>query len=383
MRIGFGCTALARGLSHGGVDGIGSYTRELGRALSRIEQSAEMPELVPVSFGVPISEIFPGSIRPMLLPDYLQMLAASGLGFLPFPGNKKLKQKVELFHATDHFIPNFSGFPMVATIMDAIPLSDPAWVRTGLGAIKGKIFKHAAHWAEHVITISKYSKYEIVKRFGIQPEKITVTHLGVDERYFERFDSLQKAEAKERYQLPDQFYLFVGTLQPRKNVERILDAHAALPLQWQLEYPLVIVGRAGWRCDILVNRLKDEALARRVYWLNYVSDRDVRIFMQMAVALVFPSLCEGFGLPVVEAFASGLPVITSNTTALPEVAGEAALLVNPLEIGAICDAMKQIIETSGLAQKCITAGNSRARDLSWQACAIKTLSVYRQVLGKQ
>lgn len=378
MRIGFGCTILAHGLRHGGVDGIGSYTKELGRNLS----SAKNIDLVPVSFGVPIKENFPLSRRNIkLLPRYTPMVAISSVSHFPFPGNKNLRQQVDLFHAADHLVPRFSGFPVVATLMDAIPLSHPEWVRVRLAKLKSTVWRHSAHWADHILTISEYSKSEIVRHFGISPDKITVTPLGVDERYFERIDFASKAEIIERYNLPEQFYLFVGTLQPRKNVERLLDAHAALPASLQKEIPLVIVGRAGWGCEALVKRLEDAELVGRVLWLKYLCDEEVRALLQTALALVFPSLYEGFGLPVVEAFASGLPVITSDTTALPEVTLGAALLVNPLDVGAISDAMRQIAEVSGMAQKLADAGMQRARKLSWAACAAKTVSVYRKVLG--
>ena len=378
MRVGLGCTMLAKGLAQGGIDGIGAYTQALGRQLS----ADPAVDLLPVSFGVPASADFPRFAHPpSILPVYAPMAAIAALGPFVFRGNKRLGREVDLFHAPDHLVPRFSGFPVVATLMDAVPLSHPEWIRARFGKLKSRLWRHAAQWADHILTISEYSKSDIVKYFGISPERITVTPLGVDERYFERIDAVQKAEIIRRHQLPEQFYLFVGTLQPRKNVARILDAHAALPLPLQQEIPLVIVGRAGWGCDALVARLNDSALAGRVYWLNYLPDVEVRALLQTAQALVFPSLCEGFGLPVVEAFASGLPVITANTTALPEVAGEAALLVDPLDVGAISDAMRQVATVSAMATTLAAAGMRRARQLSWAACTEQTLAVYRKVLA--
>lgn len=378
MRVGFGCTVLAKGLLQGGVDGIGSYTKELGRNLS----ATKNVDLVPVSFGVPINGNFPlASPKINVLARYAPMAAVSSVTPWAFPGNESLRRQIDLFHATDHLVPRFSGFPVVATLMDAIPLSHPEWVRVRLAKLKSALWRRSAQWADHILTISEYSKSDIVKYFGISSDKITVTPLGVDERYFERLDAARKAEIVKRHGLPERFYLFVGTLQPRKNVERLLDAHAALPVGLQKDIPLVIVGRAGWGCETLVARLHDEALAGRVYWLKYLPDLEVRALLQTAQALVFPSLYEGFGLPVVEAFASGLPVIASNTTALPEVAQEAALLVDPLDVGAISDAMRQIIEVPGMAETLSAAGMRRARQLSWGACAAKTLDVYRKVLG--
>ncbi|HET9114373.1 MAG TPA: glycosyltransferase family 1 protein [Burkholderiales bacterium] len=377
MRVGFGCTVLAKGLNHGGVDGIGSYTNELGRSLS----ATKAADLIPVSFGVPINGNFPLSDSGInVLPRFAPMAAISAVTPFAFFGNENLRRQIDVFHATDHLVPKFSGFPVVATLMDAIPLSHPQWVRVRLAKLKGRLWQRSARWADHILTISEYSKSDIVKYFGISPDKITVTPLGVDERYFERIDPARKAEILKQYGLPERFYLFVGTLQPRKNVERLLDAHEMLPLNLQKEIPLVIVGRAGWGCEALVARLENAALSGRIVWLKYLPDESVRALLQTALALVFPSLYEGFGLPVVEAFASGLPVIASDTTALPEVTLDAALLINPLDAGAISDAMRQMAEVSGMARKFAEAGERRARQLTWAACAAKTLDVYRKIL---
>ena len=376
LNVGFGCTVLAKGLRHGGVDGIGSYTRELGRHFTE-DKSVN---LVPVSFVAPSCEIsacLAGAVH--VIPHYARRAGVSALSPLSFPedGLKDL----DLFHATDHLIPKFANIPVVATLMDAIPLSHPEWVRMRFVHLKNWLWRRASHWADHVLTISECSKEDIARHFGISRNKISVVPLGVDERYFERFSPVQKEEVLRRLNLPEQFFLFVGTIQPRKNLERLLDAHASLPLRTQKEVPLVVVGRHGWGCEALVARMNEASLSGRVCWMKYLSDRDVRVLMQVARALVFPSLYEGFGLPVVEAFASGLPVITSNTTSLPEVAGDAALLVNPLDVGEIGEAMHQLVSFPAIADRLISAGEQRARALSWSACAQRTLDVYRQVLG--
>ena len=377
MRVGFGCTLLANGLRHSGVDGIGSYTRELG---GRLCADAAV-DLVPVSFGAPPTADFPLPTNSLkLLARYVPMAALAAVSPVEFPV-RGLGNAPDLFHATDHLIPKYSNFPVVATLMDAIPLVHPEWIRMRFSSLKIGLWRRTVCWADHVLTISEHSKEDLARHFGISREKISVIPLGVDERYFERFDSCHKEQVLKRLGLPDRFYLFVGTLQPRKNIERLLDAHAALPLRLQKAFPLVIVGRDGWGGADLLARLTYEMTQGRVFWLEYLPDADVRTLMQSAQALLLPSLYEGFGLPVVEAFASGLPVITSNTTALPEVAGDAALLVNPLDVWEISDAMRQVVEAPGLARQLIVAGESRARELSWSACAQRTLEVYRRVLA--
>lgn len=379
MKVGFGTTVLANGLARNGVDGIGSYTLELGNELSRLEDVS----LVPAGFGITITGGgFSATGTPVNLGRYAMSAGLGAVTPMAFPAERLLAANIDLFHATDHLIPKFSGIPVVATLMDAIPLSNPEWVRMRLAPLKRWLWRRAGHWADHIITISEYSKREIVEHFGIAPEKISVTPLGVDARFFERFDVASRNDILRRLELPEQFFLFVGTLQPRKNLERVLSAHASLPMRLQAEVPLVVVGRAGWGCDALVARLNDIQRRRTVRWLKYLPDHEVRCLMQSAQAMVFPSLCEGFGLPVVEAFASGLPVITSNTTSLPEVAGDAALLVNPENTAEIGDAMRQVLENLALSERLSVAGLQRARELSWQVCAQSTLEAYRRVLHR-
>lgn len=376
MKVAFSTTVLAAGMAHSAVDGIGSYTRELGNLLAHREGVSVMP----VGFGLAVGDgVLKGAEPPAILCRYAITAVASAITPLSFPCRALVERKVDVFHATDHLIPKLANVPVVATLMDAIPLSHPEWGRASLASMKRWLWRRAATWADHVVTISEYSKREIVQHFGIAENKISVTPLGVDERFFERIDAQVKSDILRRLDMPEAFFLFVGTLQPRKNILRVLDAHAALPEQLRRSVPLVIVGRAGWGCDDLVGRLTDRGAAEHVRWLQYLPDLEVRVLMQSAQALVFPSLCEGFGLPVVEAFASGLPVITSNTTSLPEVAGDAALMVDPTNVGQIAEAMAQIVNSPGLAGCLSAAGLLRARQLDWEACATTTLDAYHQV----
>jgi alpha-1,3-rhamnosyl/mannosyltransferase len=184
-----------------------------------------------------------------------------------------------------------------------------------------------------------------------------------------------------KYRLPEQYFLFVGTLQPRKNVERLLDAHAALPPALQRSVPLLVVGRHGWGCERLVSRLKAHVEGGSVRWLQNVTDLEKRVMLQRSTALVFPSLLEGFGLPVLEGFASQTPVITSNTTSLPEVAADAAWLVNPLSVPDLTQAMAGLATQSNLREQFVSRGLIRARQFTWESCAAATVQVYQTVLN--
>jgi alpha-1,3-rhamnosyl/mannosyltransferase len=377
VKVGFGTTALARSSAHGGVDGIGSYTRELGRAL--LARSGI--DLVPAGFGAVVgNDAFPGARPPVNLGRHeIATVLGAVTPWSWVDGQALRAERVDIFHATDHLIPKLSGIPVIATLMDAIPLSHPEWTTIRLAALRRWLLRRSGHWADHVITISDYSKREIVEHFGIAPDRISVVPLGVHPRFFERIDPAERAAVLKRLGLPEQFFLCVGTLQPRKNLERVVDAHASLPAALRRDVPLVIVGRAGWGCEQLVARLSADQ-GGSVRWLQYLPDHDVRALMQSGSALVFASLCEGFGLPVVEAFASGLPVVASNTTSVPEVAGDAAILIDPASVGEIADGMRLIVEQPGKVNALRAAGLARARALNWPACADQTVAVYDAVL---
>lgn len=378
MKVGFGTTALARSIAHGGVDGIGSYTQELGRALL----AGGGIDLVPAGYRAFVGDdVLPGARPPVNLGRHAVMATLGAVSPWKCVAERELvTEQVDVFHATDHLIPKLSAMPVIATLMDAIPLSNPEWTTVKLAALRRWLLRRSGAWADHVITISEYSKNSIVEHFGIAAERISVVPLGVHPRFFEQFDGTTRDEVLKRLGLPAQFFLCVGTLQPRKNLDRVIDAHASLPADLRREFPLVVVGRAGWGCESLVARLRASETEGSARWLQYLPDLDVRALMQSASALVFASLGEGFGLPVVEAFASGLLVIASNTTSVPEVAADAAILVDPCNAGDIADAMRLVTEHPREADALREAGLARARELTWQACAEKTVAVYRSVL---
>lgn len=373
LRVGFGMTALAHGLAGAGVDGIGAYTRELGARL------AYMPgvNLQPFVYGPPTE--LPSGFRAQDVGGFQRQALGSLLTGASFPGLRAMaRSSVDLFHATDHRVPRLRGTPVVATIMDAIPLSHPEWVAYRLKRIKHALWKRSFHWADRIVTISEFSRAEIERWFGVPGERIGVVPLGVDERWFQPPGATETKRVRARYQLPDAYFLSIGTLQPRKNILRLITAHRRLPEHLRREVPLVVVGKAGWNCKDEVAHLQardDPSLQ----WLGYVPDADLPAVLGGAAALVFVSLHEGFGLPVLEAFAAGVPVVASDTTALPEVASGAALMVDPTNVGEIADAMHQIVKAPGLATNLRVSGFERARAFTWERTAEGTLAVYRDL----
>jgi len=374
IRVGFGATVLARGMAGGELDGIGIYAQEM---LQRLKLSDGV-QVQPFVFGA--SAPSASSLGALHLPAFGPGSVLSAVTGLPYPASEKLANRIDILHATDHMIPNVRRVPVVATVMDAIPLANPQWGSRRLRALKNALWRHTTKYASQVITISEYAKQEISRYFGVPLSRITVVPLGVDERWFCSPSADEVTQVRLKYNLPKRYFLFVGTLQPRKNLLRVIEAHQALSLAMQAELPLVVVGREGWGCDDTLRLLKDHRYGS-LRWLQYVTSTDLRLLFSGGVALVFPSLSEGFGLPVLEAFSAGLPVITSNTTALPEVAGDAACYVDPVDVAAIRDAMRCLAEDSSLALSLRRKGLARAKLFPWGNTVQATINVYRTVLG--
>lgn len=372
MRVAFGVSVLARSVQQGGVDGIGTYTRELMAAMPPSAQ------LQPYLFDAPAS-LWQGATPAMSFGPFARQALAATLPGVDFGRVRRaLCAGIDVIHATDHLVPRLRGTPVVATIFDAIPLSHPEWVRYRFKGLKNELWRRTAFWAQQVITISNYSRQEIATHFRLPEERITAIPLGVGSQWFAPVDESVEKAVRDRHALPDRYFVSVGTLQPRKNISRLLLAHASLPEPLQREFPLVVVGKPGWGCEDVVAQFTGGAL-KHVRWLQHLPDADLQVVIKRATALVFPSLHEGFGLPVLEAFAARVPVVASNTTSIPEVAGDAALLIDPLRIDELADAMRRVAENSELAGQLVARGRDRVRAFTWQACAEKTLRVYESM----
>ncbi len=366
---------LARSKATGHGDGISVYTGEL---LKSFAADPACRGVVQVVFGSALANAIPTAhAMPLSYPPAAVLAAAT---HLPFPGSNALQAGIDLFHATDHHIPRLGRTPVIATLMDVIGLRHPEWLNPRLRTLKNLLLRKTTTWAERYITISDFSADDISDCLSIPREKIVSIPLGVDEQFFSPVPSQTREAVIESYGLRPGYFLFVGTLQPRKNVRRVVQAHASLPVEIRLRHPLVIVGQNGWRTDDLLPALSAMESEGRGRWLKYVARNELFSLLQSARALVFPSLYEGFGLPVLEAFASRIPVVTSNTTSLPEVAGNAALLVDPLSVDAIAHAMSQLASDQLLCDSLIDAGVRRAREFTWQQTARKTWAVYERFM---
>lgn len=379
MDIGFSCTVWAGGDRAGHLDGIGIYSKALWHGLNDLAQSETELHVKPYAFGRDLPRLDCGTPKPLAVRFPVHALL-SGIVKLPLANSAAIRRDVELFHATDHHIPRIAGVPTVATVMDMIPMLHPEWIKNDLRSLKSWLFNSSIRQADHVITISEHSKQDMVEHLALAPERISVTPLGVDPIYFHRIDDIQREAILNKHRLKPGFFLFVGTLQPRKNLPRILQAFQQLSAAARKEHPLIIVGRDGWNNEDLLPQLQALEQRGEGRWLSYLPQTEVMALLQSAGALMFPSLYEGFGLPVIEAFAAQCPVIASNSTSLPEVTGDAAWSVDPYDVDSISDAMGNLLANESLRNQKIQLGMVRARHYTWQECARQTLDVYRKVL---
>ena len=371
MRVGVSTTAIEPYICAGRLDGIGVYTTKLMQGLTDRQCDVEGLSFPPISQPRVSLQKGKGRVMPY-------SIAAAGA--LLTGGYCKAAMEVDVFHVTDYRVLPMKC-PVVATLYDAIPLMHPEFANARLRWLKNAMQKGVAQFADRIIAISQYSVAELVEYFDIPEERISVIHCGVDASWFKPLPDTLMSAVMEKYGLHQGYFLSVGTLQPRKNIGRVLDAYLKLPAAIRRLRKLVVVGKVGWGCDELVGRLLALASGGEVIWLNQVREEaDLRALYQAAGVFVFPSLYEGFGLPVLESFAAGTPVICSNTTSLPEVSQGVAVELDPLSVDDIASAMEWLADDDSECEERIALGRVRAEAMNWNHMVDETLSLYRSLL---
>ncbi len=237
--------------------------------------------------------------------------------------------------------------------------------------------------AAHVIADSAATKRDLIDRCNAKPDRVSVAYPGIDPLIKRIDDPKEIDRVKAKYNIDSDYWLYIGTLQPRKNLSRLIAAFAQVQSNFQpptSNFRLVLAGKTGWYAEPLFKQVADRSLSARVLFPGYIEAADKSALLSGATAFVFPSLYEGFGFPVLEAMRCGVPVLCSHTSSLPEVAGDAALLIDPLNIQSIADGLTRIVSDQALRQKLIDAGYQQSKRFMWQTCADVVLQVFQQVL---
>jgi glycosyltransferase involved in cell wall biosynthesis len=356
--------------------GIGTYVRNLIHQLARIDRDTEYVLLCRPQDRTEIG--FPGvnfrtvveSAPPYSVSEQIRIPMALR------------REHIDLFHAPHYVLPPLIHCRSVVTIHDCIHLMFPEYLpgRLAHGYARAQIWT-AAHRSDRILTVSETSKLDILRRFRVPADKVTVVYNAIDERLSlppveEDFDRV-----RARYQLKDPFALYVGNIKPHKNLERLIEAFHELRQEPAFEsLKLVIIGDEISRYQDLRRAVHRHKLHKHVRFFGFVPLETLAVLYRLASVFVVPSLYEGFGLPPLEAMYFGTPVVTSNVSSLPEVVGDAAILVDPYSPGSIADGMRRALMDEDLRAWLRGRGMARAREFSWVQSVERIREVYGEVM---
>jgi alpha-1,3-rhamnosyl/mannosyltransferase len=365
------------------LTGIGRYTYELAL---RLQQNPEITDL----------QFFAGRRFLSHLPTAAEQ-SGSGYGLkravqknflaveayrllMPLLRKHALKAHGDfLYHSPNYYLPPFSG-RSVATFHDLSPFTWPHCHAPQLVRYLQKELLITLGRADALITDSQYTRRELAEYFSWPIERIHAVPLASSPEFHPRSPQLLRDTLARHGLEAGGYSLFVGTIEPRKNIDTLLDAYGRLPLSVRVRWPLILTGYHGWRNDAIHQRLET---ARREGWaryLGFVPGDDLPLLFAGARLFTFPSLYEGFGLPVLEAMSSGVPVVCSNTSSLPEVAGTAALMCEALDVDTLTGLLQKGLEDESWRVSAVEQGLRHAAEFSWERCALETLQVYQKVL---
>lgn len=385
LRVGFNATPLLAPLT-----GIGNYIVRLGAALAASGEvdlhsfyGHRWRHEAPTAPTAPDSRRNGAAARPRRLRDLIKPLVPFGRELrqaqqrLSFARGLR-RHAIEVYHEPN-YVPIGYDVPVVVTIHDLSWLRYPEthprdrvrWLELGMPRVVER--------AAAIVVDSEFVRQEVLASLGVAPARVHAIHLGVAQEFRPRGEPETRTALQALDLAHGGYILSVGTIEPRKNVGHVLEAYARLPEALRRRYPLVIAGARGWRAADLERELHALAAGGRIRFLGNVSDADLPALYAGAAAFVFASKYEGFGLPPLEAMASGVPVLVSDRASLPEVVGDAARLIDPERPEETARSIEGLLEDSAARVALARRGVERAARFTWDACARATLEVYRSV----
>ena len=358
--------------------GIGTYIRNLVHHLARIDQDTEYvllcrpQDYARIQIASPNFRTVVEPASPYSIGEQVRIPMAL------------LREHIDLFHAPHYVLPPAIHCRSVVTIHDCIHLMFPQYLPGRLAHAYAKLqMWTAAHRSDRVLTVSEASKLDILRRFRVPADKITVVYNAIDERLTLEPTDEDVERVSVRYQLKDPFALYVGNIRPHKNLERLIEAFHQLRQESAFEaLKLVIIGDEISKYQGLRRAVQVRKLHKHVRFLGFVPPETLSVLYKLASVFVFPSLYEGFGLPPLEAMYYGTPVVTSNVSSLPEVVGDAAMLVDPYSSESIADGMRRVLSDEHLRDFLRERGMARAREYSWEQSVRRIREVYGEVMER-
>ena len=354
--------------------GIGTYIRNLLRHLARLDGDTEF-----VVLAHPADCEAVGSLGENFraVPEWAANYSVAEQIRIPLALRR---ERVMLFHAPHYVLPPLVRCRSVVTIHDCIHLMFPQYLPGRLALVYARTsIALASRRATRVLTVSESSKRDILRFVDVPTDKIDVIYNAYDERFGVEPREEDVIRVRERYQLHDEFVLYAGNVKPHKNLERLIEAFDLVRKRGLDHLKLVLIGDEISRYAALRRAVHSHQLHKYVRFLGYLPEETLAVMYRLAGVFVFPSLYEGFGLPPLEAMASGTPVVTSNVSSLPEVAGEAAVLVDPYRPEAIADGIERVLSDETLRRDLRAKGLARARQFSWEASVTRVREIYGEV----
>ena len=370
--------------------GVGVYTLNLIKALDQLQESENFK--LDIYFQPTFKNWLSGNFSANELiktysPHCLPIPVTVTNALMKFPNpllayfSRSLDQP-DIVHGTDHFVYPNPKSRNIMTIHDLTFVKYPNYVPTIVKTYLDRI-KNCLKFTDAIITFSENTKRDLVELLEIDPDKIYITYQA--SRYHKDYLSNQQIadlKVSVSYDFSKPYFLFVSTLEPRKNVIGLIQAFNYLKQHYKIEHQLVLIGQTGWKYQPILEAINQSPYRAEIHHLNYLTDDLVALFYTQAEAFIYPSFYEGFGLPVLEAMTLGAPVITSNSSSLPEITGNSALLINPNDSMELADAMLNVVRDRVLRDNLIVKGKDQASKFSWEKTAQATLNVYRSVLDQ-
>lgn len=364
--------------------GIGIYAYEITKALQRNGELNIKGDI----FNYNNRNVISKDIENLNLSMNICRLLSYGAyrrvwNYVPIKYNKLFREKSDIYHFFDYIVPPRIEGKVITTIHDmTYNLYPHTMQRKTLNRII-KDIDYSVNRADKVITISENTKRDIINILNISSDKIELAPPGVDYSTFSRnYHDVRIQSVKVKYKLPKRYILYMGTLEPRKNIESIIEAFNLFRKESDFDskdIKLVIAGKKGWLYNNIFSTVRELSLEKEIIFTDYVDEIDKPIIYKLALLFMFPSLYEGFGIPVLEAMASSVPVITSNTSSLPEVAGNAAILVKPKDIISMASSIHSLLTDEDLRNNLIYRGNIQAKRFSWYNSADKIYEIYKSL----
>jgi glycosyltransferase involved in cell wall biosynthesis len=363
--------------------GIGRYTRGLVHALAGLDranrytlfcvgrdgEAADPAQGWPANFSLKVSSVpsrwLTAGWHKLKLPLPVEQLAGDS----------------DIFHSPDFTLPPLRRAAGVVTIHDLSFLRLPEFADPGLREYLRKRVPDSVARARRVLADSENTGRDLVELLNVPAEKISVVPPGVGREFRPVRDTVHMNEVRARYHLPQWFILFVGTIEPRKNLARLISAYGQLRRHTGLPHALVLAGNPGWLNEGIYEQVGKEGLNEHVLFPGFVADADLPALYTLADLFAFPSLYEGFGIPPLEAMACGTPVVASNNSSLPEAVGRAALLVDAEDVDGLADAMARVLGDATLRARLADMGRAQAARFTWSAAAARLLRAYEATLG--